>query len=74
MKMLLVVLMLTRCCDGDLVCCCEAVEGRTITVLHNWVDWICLLQLKYQLLHSLHGVVPAQIDNHLLDLNKHNTF
>lgn len=43
-KMLvLVLIMLTRGCYGDLVCCCEAVEGRAITVLHNWVDRICLL-------------------------------
>lgn len=65
-----VLIVLTRGCYGDLVCCCEAVEGRTIAVLHNWVDRVCLLQLEYQLLHGLHGVAPAQIDNHLLDLNK----
>lgn len=44
MKMLVMILiMLTRSCYGDLVCCCESVEGRAITMLNNWVDWICLL-------------------------------
>lgn len=48
----------------------ETIERGAVTVLHHRVDRIRLLQLKYQLLHSLHGVVPAQIDHHLLDLHK----
>lgn len=34
------------------------------------VDWVSLLQLKQELLHSLNGVVATQIDHHFLDLKQ----
>ena len=47
---------------------CEAVEGWVVAVLDNGVHRLRLLQLEKQLLHGLNGVVPAQVDGHLLDL------
>ena len=32
------------------------------------VDGVGLLQLKQQLLHGLDGVVPTEVDHHLLNL------
>lgn len=37
------------------------------------VDWVSLLQLKQELLHSLDGVVTAQVDHHLLYLKQIQT-
>lgn len=35
---------------------------------HHGVDRVSLLQLKQQLFHRLGGVVPTQVDHHLLYL------
>ena len=37
-------------------------------MLDDGVHRLRLLQLEQQLLHGLNGVVPAQVDGHLLDL------
>ena len=39
-------------------------------MLDDGVHWLCLLQLKEQLFHSLDGVVPAQVDCPLLNLRR----
>lgn len=44
---------------GGLVASSKAIEGRVVTVQNYRVDWVCLLQLKQELLHSLDGVVAA---------------
>ena len=39
-------------------------------MLDDGVHRLRLLQLEQQLLHGLNGVVPAQVDGHLLDLRQ----
>lgn len=39
-------------------------------MLDNGVHWLCLLQLKEQLLHGLNSVITAQVYGHLFDLRK----
>lgn len=55
-------------CGRGLAAGRQAVEGRVVAVLDDGVHRLRLLQLRQQLLHGLDGVVPAQVDRHLLDL------
>lgn len=49
----------------------EAVKWRIVAVHHHGVDRVSLLELKQELFHCLAGVVPTQIDHHLLNLRRH---
>lgn len=61
---------LTCLWGGGFVAGSEAIERRVVAVQDHRVDWVSLLQLKQELLHSLDGVVATQVDHHLLDLKQ----
>jgi len=51
---------------GNFACGWKAIKWRIVTVHHNRVHRIGLLEFIKQLLHGLNSVVTTQIDHHLL--------